>query len=53
MMDYGTFDQHDEINLIRLARRLEKSVAEPDDWKPTQSIWLKVQKTLQVSYSSF
>ncbi|KAF4620253.1 hypothetical protein D9613_000078 [Agrocybe pediades] len=51
-MDHGTYDQHDEINLIRLVRRLEKSVARSDDWKPSvtlpaEEIWLKAQKTRQ------
>ncbi|KAF8907831.1 hypothetical protein CPB84DRAFT_1813428 [Gymnopilus junonius] len=44
--------QHDEINLVRLVRRLEKSVADANDWKPNASlreeeIWLKAQKSLQ------
>ncbi|KAF9526871.1 hypothetical protein CPB83DRAFT_857134 [Crepidotus variabilis] len=43
---------HDEINLVRLLRRLEKSAANRDEWKPTvalpeQEVWLKVQKTMQ------
>ncbi|PPQ97531.1 hypothetical protein CVT26_006520 [Gymnopilus dilepis] len=44
--------RHDEINLVRLVRRLEKSVANGDDWKPSailreEEIWLKAQKSLQ------
>lgn len=41
---------HDEINLIRLLRRLEKSVSNKEEWQPTQpEIWLKTQSALQVS----
>jgi hypothetical protein len=46
-MEYTT---HDEINLVRLVRRLEKSVATPDEWKEGSGwIWLKAQKDLQVA----
>jgi len=43
---------HDEINLIRLLRRLEKSVSNKEEWQPTSSrsqpeIWLKTQSSLQ------
>jgi beta-phosphoglucomutase-like phosphatase (HAD superfamily) len=45
--------QHDEINLVRLLRRIEKSVASPEDWKPSATrpgpeIWLRARKELQV-----
>ncbi|EDR00417.1 uncharacterized protein LACBIDRAFT_314363 [Laccaria bicolor S238N-H82] len=44
-MEYTT---HDEINLVRLVRRLEKSVATPDEWNEgNEWIWLKAQKDLQ------
>ncbi|PPQ80194.1 hypothetical protein CVT25_003547 [Psilocybe cyanescens] len=51
-MEYDTEPQHDEINLIRLVRRLEKSVASSEEWKPTASlpkeeIWLKASRSLQ------
>ncbi|KAH9484822.1 hypothetical protein JR316_0001724 [Psilocybe cubensis] len=51
-MDYETEPQHNEINLIRLVRRLEKSVANVDDWKPSASlrkeeIYLSALKSLQ------
>ncbi|KAF8149393.1 hypothetical protein B0H34DRAFT_185880 [Crassisporium funariophilum] len=42
--------QHDEINLIRLVRRLEKSVANTEDWKRDSGkpdTWLKAQSGLQ------
>lgn len=44
---------HDEINLIRLLRRLEKSVSNKEEWQPRSrpqpEIWLKTQSALQVS----
>jgi hypothetical protein len=44
---------HDEINLIRLLRRLEKSVSNREEWQPTSrsqpEMWLKTQNALQVS----
>ena len=41
---------HDEINLIRLLRRLEKSVSNKEEWQPSSpEIWLKTQSALQVS----
>jgi hypothetical protein len=44
---------HDEINLIRLLRRLEKSVSNREELKPTSrsqpEMWLKTQNALQVS----
>ncbi len=45
---------HDEINLLRLLRRLEKSVASIEKWTPSKSIVaediiLTAQKTSQVS----
>ena len=47
-MEYTT---HDEINLVRLVRRLEKSVATPDEWNEGNGwIWLKAQKDLQVPF---
>ena len=47
-MEYTT---HDEINLVRLVRRLEKSVAIPDEWNEGNGwIWLKAQKDLQVPF---
>ena len=52
-MDYENTIQHDEINLVRLVRRIEKSAAKEDEWKPRsaepkEQIWLRVQKSLQV-----
>ena len=42
---------HDEINLVRLVRRLEKSAATPDEWNEGNGwIWLKAQKDLQVPF---
>jgi len=42
---------HDEINLIRLLRRLEKSVSNKEEWQPSSrpqpEIWLKTQNALQ------
>jgi len=42
---------HDEINLIRLLRRLEKSVSTQEEWQPSSrpqpEIWLKTQSALQ------
>lgn len=42
---------HDEINLMRLLRRLEKSVSNKEEWqsssRPQPEIWLKTQSTLQ------
>ncbi|KDR67789.1 hypothetical protein GALMADRAFT_1061786 [Galerina marginata CBS 339.88] len=51
-MDRERYPQHDEINLVRLVRRLEKSVANPDEWKPSSllqggEVWLTAQKSLQ------
>ena len=47
---------HDEINLIRLLRRLEKSVSNKEEWQPISrpepEIWLKTQSGLQVSIFS-
>jgi hypothetical protein len=47
---------HDEINLIRLLRRLEKSVSDKEEWQPSSrpqpEIWLKTQSALQVSIFS-
>ena len=43
---------HDEVNLARLIRRLEKSVA-LDEWKNVEEngdTWLKAAGILQVSY---
>ncbi|KAJ3501802.1 hypothetical protein NLJ89_g9175 [Agrocybe chaxingu] len=34
-MEYGHEPQHDEVNLVRLLRRLEKSVADPQEWRPS------------------
>jgi len=44
---------HDEINLVRLLRRIEKSVDNPEEWKPSTTdplpeVWLKARKGLQV-----
>jgi hypothetical protein len=52
---------HDEINLVRLLRRIEKSVDNHQDWKsststntttttsdPLPEVWLKAKKGLQV-----
>jgi hypothetical protein len=42
---------HDEVNLARLVRRLEKSVA-LDEWKNVEEnrdTWLKAEGILQVS----
>jgi len=42
---------HEEINLVRLLRRLEKSVASPEEWdssNTTVDVLLKVHKTSQV-----
>ncbi|KDR78821.1 hypothetical protein GALMADRAFT_1272467 [Galerina marginata CBS 339.88] len=52
VMDYERYPQHDEISLVRLVRRLESSVANPDERKPTlvlqeEEVWLKVQRSLQ------
>ena len=44
---------HDEVNLARLIRRLEKSVA-LDEWKNVEEngdTWLKAAGILQVSYT--
>jgi len=43
---------HDEINLMRLLRRLEKSVSNKEEWQPSSrlqqpEIWLKTQSALQ------
>ncbi|KJA13587.1 hypothetical protein HYPSUDRAFT_49770 [Hypholoma sublateritium FD-334 SS-4] len=51
-MDYENTIQHDEINLVRLVRRIEKSAAKEDDWKPRaaepkEQICLRAQKSLQ------
>lgn len=52
---------HDRINLYRLVRRLEKSVAEegwhnPGDLKDSEpfphAVWIRTQGTLGVSVSS-
>lgn len=47
---------HDEINLIRLLRRLEKSVSNKEEWqlssRPEPEVWLKTQSGLQVSIFS-
>ena len=53
-MDYVNEPNHDEINLVRLLRRLEKSVANNDEWtpsvvQPSEEVWLQAQKTSQVS----
>jgi hypothetical protein len=44
---------HDEVNLMRLLRRLEKSVSNKEEWqsssRPQPEIWLKTQGALQVS----
>lgn len=52
-MDHENTIQHDEINLVRLVRRIEKSAAKEGDWKPRtaepkEQIWLRAQKSLQV-----
>lgn len=49
-MDYSTEQyRHDEINLKRLVRRLEKSVFE-QEWNGTsEHVWIKAQGTLQVN----
>ena len=48
---------HDEINLIRLLRRLEKSISNKEEWQPSSrpqpEIWLKTQSALQVSIYLF
>ena len=48
---------HDEINLIRLLRRLENSVSNREEWqrssRPQPEIWLKTQNALQVSLFVF
>ncbi|KAF9483103.1 hypothetical protein BDN70DRAFT_350315 [Pholiota conissans] len=51
-MAFVNTPQHDEINLVRLVRRISKSVAKPDDWTPTdvepeEQIWLRARKALQ------
>ena len=40
---------HDRVNLVRLVRRLDKSVNE-DDWATGRSwtVWLKSERVLQV-----
>ena len=40
---------HDRVNLVRLMRRLDKSVNE-DDWgtKRSWTLWLKSERVLQV-----
>lgn len=39
----------DEINLRRLVRRLEKSIAEQDWDEPRDHVWIRAQGTLQVN----
>jgi SNARE protein 1 len=39
---------HDEINVKRLVRRLEKVVSDPLDESPGEATWIKAQGTLQV-----
>lgn len=43
---------HDKVNLARLVRRLEKTIA-AEDWDtgslPPRATWIKTQQTLQVS----
>ena len=53
-MSYQVSEQllHDRINLLRLVRRLEKSV-DSDEWledtrEPSRAAWIKVQGVLQV-----
>jgi hypothetical protein len=49
-MDYSTQQyRHDEINLKRLVRRLEKSVSEQEWSGPSEDHWIRAQGTLQVS----
>lgn len=45
---------HDEVNLLRLVRRLEKLVATESDWDEAASnqqerVWLQALGTIQVS----
>lgn len=45
---------HDEVNLLRLVRRLEKLVATESDWDEVASnqqerVWLQALGTIQVS----
>lgn len=43
---------HDEVNLARLVRRLEKSIADPRWTTPNANdTWIKAQSSLQVSIS--
>lgn len=47
---------HDEVNLLRLVRRLEKSVAVETDWDDAavarkEDVWLQALGTLQVFFS--
>ncbi|GLB44976.1 putative membrane fusion protein Use1 [Lyophyllum shimeji] len=46
-MTYAADPLHDEINLRRLVRRLEKATSEPWDESPRQRAWIKAQGTLQ------
>ena len=46
----------DEINVVRLLRRLEKTIANEEEWTPNdgvpvEDVVLRVRKTLQVSNS--
>lgn len=48
--------QHDEINLVRLVRRLEKSVSNQQEWHGSERkeyTWLKAQNGLQVRMINF
>ena len=54
-MNYQVTEQvvHDRINLLRLVRRLEKSV-DSDEWLedtrvPSRAAWIRMQGVLQVS----
>ncbi|KAF9010037.1 hypothetical protein BDQ17DRAFT_1235118 [Cyathus striatus] len=50
-MVFYTEPQHEEVNLARLVRRLEKSATNDEEWKDSEArqerIWLKAQTDLQ------
>ncbi|KAK0455532.1 membrane fusion protein Use1-domain-containing protein [Desarmillaria tabescens] len=46
-MDRSTHSTHDEINLVRLIRRLEKSTLDPSWSNNGDDVWLKALGTLQ------
>jgi hypothetical protein len=43
-------NDHDEINLQRLVRRLEKSSSDPEWTVSSDDTWIKAQGTLQVMH---